>query len=776
MIAALFRKVRVDVSTNKLQFGLIFVVLTLSAMLLLISILILTSSQDPWERTFEKTNGPHLWVVSTQYNLDYSPITKDPAVVQDSGVIISLAENPLILGDEKQDIFLYSMDQVPPVASPLLAAGRWLNPGAPGEIVLDYSLALFYDFQVGDQVEILGAAGPYKMNVVGFAVTGHWFPFNQVTKDVSPGVGYISQYSLEEIQPDPSHWYSAIGLRLADAEQSKAFGDHILEVFPGKLRSVLDWNYVRDNATLGNILNGMFMGLFSIIGLAAVSMIIFNTIGGQILNQYRNIGILKAVGFRPYQITIIFICEYLLVGLFASVLGIVLGLLIAPYLVNTFAESLNTIPPDIYSPGPIASVLVLIELAVGLTAVIPAWQGGQIETVQAINFGHRLQHQRASWLVKPSTWLRLPPAAVIGVKDVFSNPLRAFLTISSLFLTVLIAITAVGAHATTNTLAKNRAYFYGSSADMKIVRNFVPTSYIEENILSQSEVTDYYKESLIWGLAPGHSDQPIGIRLLSGNYADFDFLIKEGRMIESPGEVVVGYAVLDILNAEVGDTIEIRMDGVPITMTIVGRHIENMNLNKVIITSLETYQDQAKVDLQPQTYYLKLDDYGKASGLRQEWLDETQGLTDIIVITAEPFDSMAQLVALIESIGVILMVVAGVNLMSTSLLGIQERVRDFGILKSLGFTPSQIVWSVLAGAVTIVLIALLFGYTLGMRLITWFISQVGIQIGAGPDFYRIDWNSMIALLFALVIFAVLSSLLPAIRASKLEVAEALRYE
>jgi ABC-type lipoprotein release transport system permease subunit len=57
-----------------------------------------------------------------------------------------------------------------------------------------------------------------------------------------------------------------------------------------------------------------------------------------------------------------------------------------------------------------------------------------------------------------------------------------------------------------------------------------------------------------------------------------------------------------------------------------------------------------------------------------------------------------------------------------------------------------------------------------------FIQQVGITIGAGPDFYTINWGGIILLLPILVIVAIASSLLPASRAARLEVTEALRYE
>ena len=176
------------------------------------------------------------------------------------------------------------------------------------------------------------------------------------------------------------------------------------------------------------------------------------------------------------------------------------------------------------------------------------------------------------------------------------------------------------------------------------------------------------------------------------------------------------------------------------------------------------------------TYYLRLQDYDQAEKLRKEWLDKSEGLIDISVVTEEPLASMTQLVSLIGSLAALLMIVAGANLMSTSLLSIQERVRDFGIQKTLGVTPSQLASSVLVGSITTALIALILGVTLGLQLVIAFVQQVGIEIGAGPDFYEIDWGGISLLLPILVLLALVSSILPALRAARLEVIEALRYE
>ena len=92
MRAAIWRKLRADIKSNKLQFALIWGVLALSTMLLLISLLMMGSAEDPWDRTFEATNGPHLWVVSQHYDLDFAAIMEDPEVTETTGKILALAE------------------------------------------------------------------------------------------------------------------------------------------------------------------------------------------------------------------------------------------------------------------------------------------------------------------------------------------------------------------------------------------------------------------------------------------------------------------------------------------------------------------------------------------------------------------------------------------------------------------------------------------------------------------------------------------------------------
>jgi putative ABC transport system permease protein len=668
------------------------------------------------------------------------------------------------------------MDQPPEVAHPLLAEGRWLEPSNLDEIVLDFSLARYYDFEIGDHVEVLGNPGLHELEIVGLAVTAHWFPYDDITKDIAPAVAYISQATLGEIQPDSNFWYGAIGLRLANPEQSNQFAEQLYQMYPLQLQSVLEWRWVQENATLANTLNVMFMGLFSILGLIAVGLIIFNTIGGQILSQYRDIGLLKAIGMTPGQVTRLFLTEHLVIGLAASILGTLTGLFVAPVIISPLAENLNTVAPNVLDPALIVFVIVTVEFAVLISTLLPAWRGGGIDTIQAITIGYRRSHNTPSRLARMAAWLRLPPVFVLGVKDTFSRPLRTNMAILGLAMTSIIAIMAVQANATASELSKNKVYFNGTSAEVRVRRHFVPHPTIQDEIIESDAVQAWYGELSVFGTSPENIDQPIFFRFVTDGYQAFDFQLKEGRMFENPGEAIAVYGALESLEAEIGDTVNLIVDGAPVQLTIVGRYIEGFNTGNVIISSFDTYQQQVDPQALPKVYYLNFVGQSPRDELMDSWRNRFEGTVDIEYISEEPQASLSQFVALLTGLGLIMTVVTGANLMSTSVLSIRERVRDFGIQKSVGVTPTQIAVGVAVGTILIAILGLILGTYIGVTFMSDFIGNVGIQLGIGTDFYNLKWSWIAGLIPFMASLAVLSSLWPAVRAARMQVVEALHYE
>jgi putative ABC transport system permease protein len=112
------------------------------------------------------------------------------------------------------------------------------------------------------------------------------------------------------------------------------------------------------------------------------------------------------------------------------------------------------------------------------------------------------------------------------------------------------------------------------------------------------------------------------------------------------------------------------------------------------------------------------------------------------------------------------------------LLNVRERVRDIGILKSIGMTPRQVVGSIASGTGLLTALALLAGIPLGLIVYRVMFVAVGENMaGADPELYAApSWGGMALIVPGALIFAALCTILPARRAANVQVTEVLRYE
>jgi putative ABC transport system permease protein len=122
-------------------------------------------------------------------------------------------------------------------------------------------------------------------------------------------------------------------------------------------------------------------------------------------------------------------------------------------------------------------------------------------------------------------------------------------------------------------------------------------------------------------------------------------------------------------------------------------------------------------------------------------------------------------------IGIITLLGASIALMNIMLVSVTERTREIGIRKSLGATPSVIRFQFLVEAIVVCIIGGIAGLFLGI-LIGNVISN---SISAESSFV-VPWGWMALGIVVCVVVGVLSGIYPAIKASRLDPIEALRYE
>ena len=123
----------------------------------------------------------------------------------------------------------------------------------------------------------------------------------------------------------------------------------------------------------------------------------------------------------------------------------------------------------------------------------------------------------------------------------------------------------------------------------------------------------------------------------------------------------------------------------------------------------------------------------------------------------------------------VLLAIGLVNLLTTLLLGIRERVRDFAIFKVVGLTPRQVLAAVTSGGTLLASVAVVAGIAIGLPVFHALVTVTNPS--DGPDLVTAPTWWWVVLIFpATLVFTTLASLLPARRAAAIKPAEALRYE
>jgi putative ABC transport system permease protein len=140
--------------------------------------------------------------------------------------------------------------------------------------------------------------------------------------------------------------------------------------------------------------------ILSYISLLVGAFLIYNTIAVSVVRRRTEIGILRAVGTSSRGILLIFLGEASMLGLLGSVLGIVLGRLLAGAIVGMIAETVNALFTT-STPGAVAlsagSTIAAIFTGTAVaffSALIPAREAARVAPAEAMQREAREHHKR----------------------------------------------------------------------------------------------------------------------------------------------------------------------------------------------------------------------------------------------------------------------------------------------------------------------------------------------------------------------------------------------
>jgi putative ABC transport system permease protein len=794
MTAAVWRVVRSAVARRRLQTVVIGLVALLSTGTVVLAVGLLVLSDAPFDHAFARQSGAHATVT---FDPTLSTVEQLRDTAHRSGVVAAAGPFDAASAPAAAGTLHFGSITVVGRADPggavdrlTVDSGRWLS--GPGEIVLSRERTGPPGTAVGDTMTVAGV----QLTVVGIALSitgtaGAWVWPTQ--SDVLHG---------EDATPSRQMLY-----RFADAGSDARVAADVSTVTAGLRDGAVlgsaSYLVAKRDADSGTAPVVPFVVAFAVLGLVMSVLIVANVVNGAVVAGYRNIGVVKTLGFSPGQVVASYAGQVLVPGFVGCAAGAVLGNLLAvPLLAQTGRAY------DVSTTGGVAGwvdglAVLGMPAVMAIAAVVPAARAGRIPAAQAIAIGRAPRTGRGYRVRRALHATRLPLPLRFGLGTPFARPARTGITVLAVLLGAMTVVFAVGLTASLDRVAgaATRASEVPVEVDLGggpvLSKPGAPPGAKPDTPTTGGAGLDAAGVLAAIHAQPGTArvvgaarvgrnlslvgyTGEVGLEAYDGPADWIGFPLISGRWWNGPDEVVAGSGLLRTTGHVLGDTVTLSSNLGRRQVRIVGEVFDlEYNDGMVLLSgagtlvglSDHTGPDWYDVGLTPGT---DVDAYVSA-------LSGTVGMSAEVSATAEDHDTQtfAILVGLVVTLTLLLSTVAGLGVFNTVVLNTRERVHEVGVLKTVGMTPGQVTASVIAGMAGIGLVAgvlaVPFGVLLQHRVVPVMAAAAGTGIPASfVDVYRP--LELIALGTAGMVLAVLGAMVPAGWAARTRIATALRAE
>lgn len=789
---AVLRKSLADLGRKRLQSVVVGLVVILATGTATLALILLFNSTNPYDQAFARQRGGHVLqefngqkvtAVQLRQTANLPAVASAAGPWRADGVSFEQARVPASMermvanfGLSKMYLEVVGRSRPGgPVDDLRLTFGHW--PCAASEIVVTRSFALSQGVSVGDPlIALIGSRRP-RLTIVGEAIDVDakdaanqspqhaWVLPGALAKYISPG-----DHPVYEMAYRFHRATTAADLRAALAS--------IRSVLPaGSLDFTFSYLDIRNTFNVTNSLILTFLLAFSVFALGAAALIIANIVSGAVIAGYREIGVMKAVGYTPVQVVQVLVWQMLIPALAGSAAGIPLGVLLSRPLLSQSADAMGLPAPSAFSASAVLLVLAGLLLVVCLSAAIPACRAGLLSPVRAMVAGTAPQGHRGARLAGRLAALRVPQAVRLGVGQSFARPLRASFTVAAVLIGVATVTFAFGIRATLER-GLNDPALTGGNYQVEVSRiGTYPDARVMRTLRAQPETAAIVARD--WGsVSVDGLSQPVQSVFTRGKAASLGLRPLQGRWYAGRGEAVAPSAFLKEAHLRVGDYFYGSINGRRMRFHLVGTVFDTSEFGRILHMDLSTLAVAVPGE-SPSDYLVRLrpgaDAQGFAIRVNRTALDSLSWSMNIN--TASSVIATINVVVVVLALVLALIAVAAV--FNTVLLNTRERVRDMAILKAVGMTPRGAIAMVATSAAILGLIGGVAGIPLGVALHRIILQAMLNEVGNDTNPVRYDvFNGpiLVALVLGGMGVAVAGAYLPARWSAGTEVADALRSE
>ena len=555
------------------------------------------------------------------------------------------------------------------------------------------------------------------------------------------------------------------------------------------------------NKTTEHPMESTVLALVGVLGVLGVlimflsSSLIINTLNALLTQHRRQIGVMKLVGARGFNISVMYIALIIGYGIIALIIAVPLGV-IAGYGLASFMGGMLSIDIQGFRVVPIAVVIqIVLAFAVSLIAgYFPVNAGAKMTVRRAISEDNPAEQKSRVGLVDRLgvwfTWLSRP--LLISIRNTFRRKARLALTLFTLVMAGAIFIGVFNVRASLNGFMDTMSQHF--LADVMVT---FKEPYRAAQIERELQQIPGVKLVESWGAASAEvldeNDNVDSNLIIIAPPEDTSLLevdMVDGRWLEADDEKVL--IVSDAIweehpDFEVGDTLRVQFPGGraeewPVVgiyrfISMAGDMLAYANYDTIsyltntpgqatsyrIVAQTETLEGQ-------QALSQTIDQFLRGRGYKISNVEAGK------VTRQQQSQAMVILVVFLMTMAILTAVVGSIGLMGTMGMNVLERTREIGVMRAIGAVDGEIIKSVVIEGVMIGLISWVMAVVLSFPISFALLRTISTAMMGTAMPLEITMLGPAIWLGVVIFLSIVASIWPARNAARLTIREVLAYE
>ena len=501
-----------------------------------------------------------------------------------------------------------------------------------------------------------------------------------------------------------------------------------------------------------------------LIALVVIATNIINYIG----ENMRNLGALKAVGYRSRQLIGLLLLQFTGISLTAAMAGAGLSYCLFPYL-NQMMISQTGIPYQVrFLPLPFFASLGILAGAVSLTVVSAAWRIKRIEPVTALRQGIQTHSFKRNQV--PLEQTKAPLQLALALKTTLSGVKHNIIIgVTMLVLSLVVVFAGLMVENVIADISPFIQLIVGETADSCINVTAEAEEEFKRELSRDKRVEKAY---LYTSLEVRHVD---GVGLMATICDDFTRVnnkhgVFQGKFPKYDNEIAISAKYAGEKKLEIGNEITITANGKAADYIISGFTQTSNNLGKDCLLTRAGYERLG--ELQNTSYYLNLeenidiDDFN--SEIKNRFGAQVNAVINIESVIAGASSVYVSLMTVIVIVVLLLSVIVTafvLYLLVRTMLG--NKKRDYGILKALGFTTGQLILQTALSFMPAVISSTIAGIAASSVIINPLTSVFLKNIGIVECTFTVPAGYTVAAGIGIIVFAFAAACLLSIKIRKI---------